>query len=99
MGEKTLLSFIQPKLGQDSLLNTSISCIGAPSICMLNRTALSEAPAPPLISIWTQGTGSKSWSVVGAHVEGSFTNANVLSSEKKRTKQIGGHVALAADVN
>lgn len=96
---KTLIKSIQRKLGQDSLLITSISCIGAVSICMLNRMSLSEAPPPPLISIWTQGDREQVLECCGCVCGGSFMNANALSSEKKPAKQIGGHVALAADVN
>ncbi|KAI9519750.1 hypothetical protein NQZ68_025889 [Dissostichus eleginoides] len=41
----------------------------AASICMLKRSALSEGPAPAVISIWAEGTESESRSVVGVYTE------------------------------
>lgn len=65
MRAKCLSVFIQVERAETFILNAAVPSSGAAFICMLNKSLLSEAPAPAVISIWAEGTESQSRSVFG----------------------------------
>lgn len=83
--------------GKDFLLNTAVPSSGVASICMLKSSPLSEVPAPAVISIWAEGTESKSRSVLVCTGRQLSECQCAVLCERRRTKQIVGHVALVAD--